>query len=299
MPRGKRARTLSGSELVNSALCESYLADQATIAEGVPLPAAEDAFDRPAEYYASMSRLVIAEAKECVRDGLAARGRRGGFDVSVTGSVAAAERGSRRLAALLFSPTSPSTAVMATLRPGGVFELKPPRAPALLAVVDGRTCGGGASMAFEVLDAALRGVALDGKWRARAVASVLLEQRCADVCQRAPRPPFLQQLLGCKQRVHLRFGGGGDDSSADGESAAAQVTAALPRGGGDGGGGGGGELALDGAADASDGTGGAADAGLNDLQRAAVRRALAGESCTLLQGPPGTLQHTLQHIAGS
>jgi len=118
------------------------------------------------------------------------------------------------------------------LRPGGIFLLRPRGGSEILAVVDGRSSSL-LEPAFEVLGAALSacgdgfGGGRDGselsefaerRWEGWHVASVLVSQRCADVCQRRPAPPsILHRLLGGAQSKHTRFAESDSDSGGEAE----------------------------------------------------------------------------------
>eukprot|EP00965_Chrysotila_dentata_P177959 5878627-Pleurochrysis_carterae.AAC.2 len=82
----------------------------------------------------------------------------------------------------------------------------------LLTHADAAVTNGDACMlvSFEVLGDALDHVGdtllrQGSCWQAHAVASVLLEQRCAEVCLRRPSPPFIAALLGMRQPTHIKF----------------------------------------------------------------------------------------------
>ena len=98
--------------------------------------------------------------------------------------------------------------------------------------------------------------------------SVLLEQRCADVCQRCPAPAFLTQLLGGRSLgVHTRFASSdaSDASDADGIGDTAPAAAA-------------------------DTAGSSHGQQLNDSQRRALEQIVSrpvGEELTLLQASRG------------
>ena len=289
MARGQ-ARHVSGAELVNARLCAAFHGgslEGADVSEGVG-PALS--FTSSKQYYLHFSALVVEEAKATVREGMAVSmsGRAAGLRLRLQSAHRAEERRSRTLGAVCFS-LLPAGASDATLRPGGVFVLRSADAT-LLAVVDGRACGG-SSLTFEVLDSALESCAslrAGSEWVAQSVGSVLLEQRCADVCQRRPKPPFMGRLLGGRTPTHTRFGSDASDEGCDeavGGGGAGSSSHEGHRG------------TLNQTAPEGRSARNLSRAHLNASQALALDRALDTSACadslTLLQGPPGTGKTTV------
>ena len=221
--------------------------------------------------YSSMKQMVLDEAMSMVRSGLRSHDRQKPLRLRLNDALRAADRGAR-LGGLSVTAVGASTSECANmLRAGSVLCLSI-GSTHILAVVDGRSQDGVGSCLLEVASSALERAASllrEGSvWIARCVASVLLQQRCADACLRQPGVPFMHQLLGGRASSHVRFDGDGEPTDADATGPTASTSIE--------------------AADETDA------AGLNESQRNVVTALGASNQggidpeIILLQGPPGT-----------
>lgn len=216
----KRGRSPpSGAQYLTTRLCAAFEDDQLHARadhQALP-PTLPHAFAEERSYYSSMVQLVLDEAKAMVADGLASlRSSRAAHARLTLENVvrASAHGGGGGLGCMCFEQPRQSSEGD-RFRAGSVFLLRSISfGVELLAVVDGRatTCQ------LECSDGALARCAhhIDERysiqpgsvWAATPVASVLVQQRCIDVCLRRPVPPFMQQLLGGpppKLATHTRF----------------------------------------------------------------------------------------------
>jgi hypothetical protein len=221
----KRGRSPpSGAQYLTTRLCAAFEDDQLHARadhQALP-PTLPHAFAEERSYYSSMVQLVLDEAKAMVADGLASsRSSRAVHARLTLENVvrASAHGGGGGLGCMCFEQPRQSSEGD-RFRAGSVFLLRSISfGVELLAVVDGRatTCQ------LECSDGALARCAhhIDERvgshcnafqpgsvWAATPVASVLVQQRCIDVCLRRPVPPFMQQLLGGpppKLATHTRF----------------------------------------------------------------------------------------------
>ena len=177
-------RPTSGAAWLTLHLCDAHAKDAGLTEPSAPTHPLPPTFARAEHMYSSWRQLVLLEALAIVREGLRrCRKHERGLELALEGARGPERRGPPGLGALSFS--SSSRVPSAEVRPGGVFLLSSPaaRGASLLAVVDGRE-----SMQFEVLNHSLDALppaALErgAAWRARSVACVLLQQRCADACR--------------------------------------------------------------------------------------------------------------------
>lgn len=333
----RRARSLSGPEIVNSALCSAHherrLLPQPPRPACAPPPPAR--FRSASEYFSFIQTTVLDEARALISDALRAReGRRERAGVMLRLGQLHHSAG-RPLASLQFcvmqrrargdvrgggGPAAVATSAFSDLRPGGVFLLRPQGGTEILAVVDGRSSSP-AEPVFEVNSVALAscGEGLGGgvngsdigeqaerSWEAWYVASVLVSQRCVDVCQRRPSTqPILNSLLGGVQSTHIRFDDSDDENDCESCSDSGRATDGE-------------QMVAVGQEKAKDGVGehseplhkqdghvdeigvfhsgrdastafAAHTSGLNSSQCRAMHEMLAqGEGLSLVQGPPGT-----------
>ena len=275
-----RGRPPNGIEWLTIQLCKAFEAHVLSEPEqawaAAPLP---PAFGSPAELYSTMKALVLDEAFAMVREGLTSRKRAVTLRVRIDTTLRASDRGARLGALSVTAVGASAPDLSSALRSGSVFCLSCGEYQ-VLAVVDGRSQDGFGKCLLEVSDAALVRLtsagALSGGslWTARCVASVLTQQRCADVCLRQPKVPFMRNLLGARPSCHIRFDGDGEADAGDAAGGAGS----------------------EGADDGADAVGAAAAyaTGLNACQRKVVDALGASQNgavcpeLVLLQGPPGT-----------
>ena len=220
----KRGRSPpSGAQYLTTRLCAAFEDDQLHARadhQALP-PTLPHAFAEERSYYSSMVQLVLDEAKAMVADGLASsRSSRAAHARLTLENVvrASAHGGGGGLGCMCFEQPRQSSEGD-RFRAGSVFLLRSISfGVELLAVVDGRatTCqlecsdGALARCAHHIDERYSGGNAFQpgSVWAATPVASVLVQQRCIDVCLRRPVPPFMQQLLGGpppKLATHTRF----------------------------------------------------------------------------------------------
>ena len=319
----KRRSPPSGAQYLTTRLCAAFEDDQLHARadhQALP-PTLPHAFAEERSYYSSMVQLVLDEAKAMVADGLASsRSSRAAHTRLTLENVAraSAHGGGGGLGCMCFEQPRQSSEGD-RIRAGSVFVLRSISfGVELLAVVDGRTttcqleCSDGAlARCAHHIDERFSGNAFQpgSVWAATPIASVLVQQRCIDVCLRRPVPPFMQQLLGGpppKLATHTRFvdeevveeqeEGAGDvnDGSRKGDEtegrdweeeavAAEEPAQEEPAEGGELG------WSLDTSVDVDAPY--RARARLNEGQQAIVDQLLSegtADALSLLQGPPGT-----------
>ena len=218
----KRRSPPSGAQYLTTRLCAAFEDDQLHARadhQALP-PTLPHAFAEERSYYSSMVQLVLDEAKAMVADGLASsRSSRAAHTRLTLENVAraSAHGGGGGLGCMCFEQPRQSSEGD-RIRAGSVFLLRSISfGVELLAVVDGRTttcqleCSDGAlARCAHHIDERFSGNAFQpgSVWAATPIASVLVQQRCIDVCLRRPVPPFMQQLLGGpppKLATHTRF----------------------------------------------------------------------------------------------
>ena len=231
MPRGRtRASPPNGAETLTSQLTAQH--EDALLRHGgaralpllkphgdgapaaLPLPSS---FADPRAYFASMQSMVFDEAVAMVNDGLQQR-RRPGTKLVLSEVLRVADTHSAvSLGRMSFEPSgagSTSAKEDRVTRTGSVvlLESRSGSEQSVLAVVDGRS----SRLRFEVHErsllrverAAAAALATRAVWTATPIASVLVQQRCIDVCLRRPKPPFMRSLLGGApptRGTHTRF----------------------------------------------------------------------------------------------
>ena len=218
----KRRSPPSGAQYLTTRLCAAFEDDQLHARadhQALP-PTLPHAFAEERSYYSSMVQLVLDEAKAMVADGLASsRSSRAAHTRLTLENVAraSAHGGGGGLGCMCFEQPRQSSEGD-RIRAGSVFLLRSISfGVELLAVVDGRAttcqleCSDGAlARCAHHIDERFSGNAFQpgSVWAATPIASVLVQQRCIDVCLRRPVPPFMQQLLGGpppKLATHTRF----------------------------------------------------------------------------------------------
>jgi hypothetical protein len=237
----KRARLIPGTEFLNSRLLMMDPSNllQSTSASSphfAPLPAR---FSSAGVYYSLMQEMVVEEARATVADALRQQDSRRPHwlqccgDGMRSGKAAPAAK-SNKLETICFRFHGEGAeplprAIKDSCRPGSVWLLgagytpPPPqhssrrgvasaeylRQSARLAVVDGRERFHDGVLSLEMAGdfaRALRSASAPVMLAAWPVGSVLAMQRMCDVCQRAPAPPFMHQILGERTREHITFG---------------------------------------------------------------------------------------------